>query len=108
MLAVNYSELRKNLKDYCDAAVEDLETVLVTRKDDKNVVVISLDEYNNLIENAHIMKDPKYYKELIARAEDVEKGIFKERELIDIEWKYYFMTKRFWSICPGKVMTKKL
>ena len=81
MLAVNYSELRKNLKDYCDAAVDDL----VTRKDDKNVVVISLDEYNNLIENAHIMKDPKYYKELISRAEDVEKGIYKERELIDIE-----------------------
>ena len=31
------------------------------------------------------MKDPKYYKELISRAEDVEKGIYKERELIDIE-----------------------
>lgn len=108
MLAVNYSELRKNLKDYCDAAVDDLETVLVTRKDDKNVVVISLDEYNNLIENAHITKDPKYYKELIQRAEDVEKGIYKERELIDIEWKYYFTTRLFWNIYLGKILTKRL
>lgn len=48
MLAVNYSTLRSNLKDYCDKATDSQETVIVTRKDEKNVVIISLEKYNQL------------------------------------------------------------
>lgn len=48
MLAVNYSTIRKNLKDYCDRVSDERETVIVTRKDEKNVVIISLDEWNAL------------------------------------------------------------
>ena len=48
MLAVNYSTIRNNLKDYCDRVTEEHETVIVTRKDEKNVVIISLDEWNAL------------------------------------------------------------
>ncbi len=46
MLAVNYSTIRKNLKYYCDKVTDEYETVIVTRKDEKNVVIISLEEYN--------------------------------------------------------------
>lgn len=46
MLAVNYSTIRKNLKYYCDKVTDEHETVIVTRKDEKNVVIISLEEYN--------------------------------------------------------------
>ncbi|MFR7871876.1 MAG: type II toxin-antitoxin system Phd/YefM family antitoxin [Fenollaria timonensis] len=74
MLAVNYSELRNNLKEYCDRAVDNIETVLVTSKDNRNVVVISLEEYNNLIEHSYIMSDAEQYKELVRRAKDVENG----------------------------------
>ena len=52
MLAVNYSTLRNNLKGYCDVVTDDCETVIVTRKDEKNVVLISLDEYNTLAKAA--------------------------------------------------------
>lgn len=48
MLAVNYSTIRENLKSYCDRVTDQNETVIVTRKDEKNVVIISLDEYNAL------------------------------------------------------------
>lgn len=48
MLAVNYSTVRENLKNYCDRVVDDNETVIVTRKNEKNVVIISLDEWNEL------------------------------------------------------------
>lgn len=43
MLAVNYSTIRNNLKNYCDKATDDYETVIVTRKDEKNVVIMSLE-----------------------------------------------------------------
>lgn len=83
MLAVNYSDLRNNLKEYCDKAVDNMETVLVTRKEDRHVVVISLEAYNNLVENDHIMKDPIHYRELIRRAKEVDRGLYKEHKLVD-------------------------
>ena len=48
MLAANYSNVRENLKDYYDRVVDDNETVIVTRKNEKNVVIISLAEWNEL------------------------------------------------------------
>lgn len=48
MVVVNYSTVRNNLKSYCDIASDANETVLVTRKDDKNVVILSLDAFNRL------------------------------------------------------------
>ena len=49
MLAVNYSAFRSNLKSYCDKVTDENETVIITRKADKNVVLISLKEYNELM-----------------------------------------------------------
>ena len=49
MLAVNYSTIRSKLKDYCDKATDENETIIVTRKDEKNVVLISLEKYNEFI-----------------------------------------------------------
>ena len=48
MLAVNYSTIRENLKAYCDRVTDNNETVIVTRKGEKNVVIISLEEWNEL------------------------------------------------------------
>lgn len=83
MLAVNYSELRNNLKDYCDKTIDNLETVLITRKNDRNVVMISLEEYNNLVENSYIMSDVDYYKDLVQRVKDVENDKVIQRDLIE-------------------------
>jgi len=51
VIAVNYSSVRNNFKKYCDAAVHDYEIIIVTRKKNENVVIISETEYNKLIEN---------------------------------------------------------
>lgn len=48
MVVVNYSTVRNNLKDYCDKATDQQETVIVTRKDEKNVVILSLERFNQL------------------------------------------------------------
>lgn len=49
MLAVNYSTVRSKLKDYFDRATDHNETVIVTRKEEKNVVIISMDKYNAMM-----------------------------------------------------------
>ena len=47
MLTVNYSRLRANLKEYCDRAVDEKETVLVTRRGG-NVVILSAQQFAEL------------------------------------------------------------
>lgn len=49
MIAVNYPEFEKNLEKYCDQAAEDYENVFVTIKDNKNIVIISFEEYTDLL-----------------------------------------------------------
>ena len=50
MLVLNYSTVRENFKKYCDEVTENKKTVIVTRKNDNNVVMISLDKWNQLTE----------------------------------------------------------
>lgn len=71
MISINYSEARQNFKDYLDKTIDDCEPIIITRKENRNVVMISLEEYNNLKENEFIMSNPKYYEELVRRSKKV-------------------------------------
>lgn len=50
MKTVNYSVFRKNLKSFCDEVADKNETVVLCRKADKNVVILSLEQYNKYLE----------------------------------------------------------
>ena len=54
MLAVNYTNLRENMKNYMDKVTDDYETMIVTRKNNRNVVMMSEESYNNLMENLYL------------------------------------------------------
>ncbi|NLK77424.1 MAG: prevent-host-death protein [Clostridiales bacterium] len=74
MLAVNYTNLRDNMKTYMDKVTDDYETMIVTRKNNKNVVMLSEETYNNLMENAYIMGNKANYDWLMESKEQLEKG----------------------------------
>lgn len=66
MTAVNYSTLRADMKHYMDAVSDNFDTVVVTRKgSDRNIVMISEETYNNLLENAYIRADNANYSWLL-------------------------------------------
>ena len=46
MKVVNYTDLRVNLKKWLDMVVNDVEELIIKRKNNKDLVVISLEEYN--------------------------------------------------------------
>ena len=71
MLAVNYSTIRENLKTYCDRVTDNNETVIVTRKGEKNVVIISLDEWNSLQKAA---RNAEYLGKLDRAIADIKAG----------------------------------
>jgi antitoxin YefM len=83
MLAVNYSTLRENLKEYCDTANNDFETIVVTRKSGGNIVLLSETEYNNLIENLYVRSNPDYYNKLMNSIEELKAGKTIRVELLD-------------------------
>ncbi len=85
MLAVNYTNLRENMKTYMDRVTDDYETMIVTRKNNKNVVLLSEESYNNLIENAYVMGDKANYDWLMESKSQLEKGYFSTQKLIEVE-----------------------
>ena len=81
MIAVNYTNIRENLKTYCDQVNDNDETVIITRKDNRNVVLISQNEYNNMLENIKILKDPKYLINLYKSIKQLESNEEKQINL---------------------------
>lgn len=82
MLAVNYSTMRSNLKDYCDKATEDDETVIVTRKDEKNVVLMSLEKYNQIVKMA---RNAEYLSMIDRGMAQLAAGKGQQHDLIEVD-----------------------
>lgn len=84
MLAVNYTNLRDNMKSYMDKVTDDYETLVVTRKNNKNIVMLSEESYNNLMENAYIMGNKANYDWLMESKAQLEKGNILAQNLIEV------------------------
>lgn len=84
MLAVNYTELRGNMKECMDKVSDDFETLIVTRKKNKNIVMISEETYNNMMENMHLIGNEENYKWLMESKRQLEEGLLQMKELIEV------------------------
>ena len=82
MLAVNYSTIRSKLKDYCDKATDNHETVIVTRKGEKNVVIIGLEEYNELLKHYH---NEEYLAKIDKSIKQIKKGNTVTKKMEELE-----------------------
>lgn len=86
MLAINYSTLRNSMKKYFDIITDSIETIVVTRKNGNNIVMMSEDTYNNLIENSYLTQNKKNYDWLMESKKQLESGktIVKDIEELDL------------------------
>lgn len=85
MIAANFTNVRDNLKAYCDKATYDYETVIITRKNNDNVVLISEEAYNNLMENLFIMSDKENYQRLLLGKQQIENGQYQLHDTIEVD-----------------------
>ena len=85
MLTINYATLRENMKYYMDKITDDSETLIVTRKDNRNIVILSEESYNNLMENIHVMGNKANYDWLMESKAQLENGHCATHELIEVE-----------------------
>ena len=80
MVATNYTAVRNNLKDYCDLATDSGETVIITRKANRNVVLLSLERYN-LMEKE--LRNAQYLAKLDRAFDQLYANKGQEHELIE-------------------------
>ncbi|NCN05415.1 MAG: type II toxin-antitoxin system prevent-host-death family antitoxin [Spirochaetales bacterium] len=85
MDAVSYSDLRQNLKTYLDKVYLDQDTLIITRKNNQNLVLISLDEYNSLIETNYLLGNEANAEHLRVSIEQYRKGQVQGKELLSDE-----------------------
>ena len=73
MIATNYTQARAKLKSYMDHVRDAHEPVIITAKDG-NVVLLSEESYNNLIENVFLMGNQAMSRHLDESIASVVKG----------------------------------
>ena len=84
VLAVNYTTLRDNMKTCMDKVTDDYETMIVTRKNNRNVVLLSEETYNNLMENLYLVGNKANYDWLMESKAQLENGLFSVHELDEV------------------------
>ena len=83
MFALNYSQFRKNMKAYLDRVTDDYDTLVITRKENRNVVIMSEDAYNNMVENLFIMSDTDNYLSLLESIKELKRGEVVTRDVVE-------------------------
>ena len=74
MIAANYSEFRMDLKKYLDSVEDNNETLIIKRKTGKGAVMISLDEYNSIMETMHLLSSKKNADRLYESMQQLKSG----------------------------------
>lgn len=82
MKVINYTELRLNLKHWLNSVVDDVEEVIIKRKNQKDLVLISLEEYNSLVETNYLLSG-KNRDVLLESIAEVKKGNKVNQELVE-------------------------
>ncbi len=83
MNAISYTTARNNFASTMEKVCDDHDPVIVTRKNNKSVIIISLEDYESLKETAYLLQSPKNIKRLLESIEELESGNGTQRELIE-------------------------
>ena len=83
MRTVTFSEARNSLKDVLDAVVEDHEVTLIKRRGAEDAVIMSLSDYNSLLETVYLLSTPANAKHLMKSIAQLRAGKAKARSLVE-------------------------
>jgi antitoxin YefM len=83
MIAANYTEFRTKLKKFLDAVESDNETLIIKRGSGNGTVMISLDEYNSIMETVHLLSSKANADRLYESIRQMKEGNTINENLIE-------------------------
>jgi len=83
MDVISFSVARAKLASTLDHVCANHEPVIVTRQGGESVVIISLADYEQLDETAHLKRSPKNARRLTEAIARLDAGFADEHELVD-------------------------
>lgn len=83
MIAANYTEFRTGLKKFLDEVENNNETLIIKRGSGKGTVLISLDEYNSIVETMHLLSSKANADRLYESISQMKKGKVVREKLIE-------------------------
>ena len=81
MATITYSEVRSKLAEIMEKVCDDHAPIIITRKNSRSVVMLSLDDYEAMEETAFLLRSPKNARRLLESIAELESGGGKKREL---------------------------
>ncbi|RPH34374.1 MAG: prevent-host-death protein [Bacteroidales bacterium] len=83
MMAANYTEFRTDLKKFLDNVENNNETLIIKRGSGKGTVMMSLDEYNSLMETLHLLNSKANADRLYESINQMRGGKVVRKNLIE-------------------------
>ena len=83
MAAITYSHARSNLAQAMEKVCDDHLPVIITRKNQRSVVLLSLEDYQALEETVYLLRSPQNARRLLESITELESGGGTERELAE-------------------------
>jgi len=83
MLAANFTEFRTGLKNFLDNVENNNETLIIKRGTGKGTVIISLNEYNSIMETVHLLSSKANADRLYESIQQMKEGKIVRKDLIE-------------------------
>ncbi|MBI1731307.1 MAG: YoeB-YefM toxin-antitoxin system antitoxin YefM [Gammaproteobacteria bacterium] len=83
MATISYSEARSKLAETMEKVCEDHAPIIITRKNSRSVVMMSLDDYEALEETSFLLRSPRNARRLLESIAELESGGGIRRKLIE-------------------------
>ncbi len=83
MDAVPYTRIRAHLAEAMERVCDDHTPVIITRKNERSVVMISLEDYEAIEETAYLLRSPKNARRLLESIAELRSGKGTEHELAE-------------------------
>ena len=80
---VSFSDARNRLKSVLDQVANDRNYTIISRRDADDAVVMSLDQFNSLMETVHLLKSPANAARLAKSIKQYQSGKTISRELMN-------------------------
>jgi antitoxin YefM len=74
MQAISYSEARHNLKNVMDDTCNNHEPILITRRKGESVVLVSLEDYESIMESEYLLSSSANASRLMKSLKEAQSG----------------------------------